>query len=494
MDYGIVTATFPSNNSPYTQVVSAQAKVGTFSLVNPAQNVYTAFLSSNQSGNPQTNDDVPLPPGASVVLDGTQDTFVYTAAQGQSAVLYKIPSGTQYNSGNINVGTVSGNINVASVAGSVNVNGGVNATGVGGFINPGQIGNLFNSGSTSIPASTTTSITGMVNVANYTSIVLSAIGLSNTSSAAGAAICAIFRLTWFDSLGDETAIDTVSMLLGASPGPNFQGPTWEIPIRGSSVVLSIQNVGTVGSITIPAGFVILDGSYRIVPNVRVTQGFIGAPLPALAGCSTFLMTSPAFLVASWIASLNYSYSAAVANMVIPLPQWAGVVTGFYQIITAALVRNMTIVDLTYAVQGGVVSGAGYTGGIILSIPGAIDANPVPISIVLPPTQCAVIIDNGAGPGSVVLSLIGLGNLYSEMDIHAMTHYEFLSLMLTIIGVMMIPLVRAALGALRKATQNETILTELIREVREDRIATNQRLTWLEQNLWETVKNGPRNRR
>lgn len=447
MDYSQVTATFPANNSPYTQVVSAQANAGTFTLVNPSSNTVTAFLSSNQSGNPAVNEDVPLPPGASVVLDGTQDTFVYTAAPGTSAQLYKLPSGTSYQSGTmtingnviatvtgnvdvvntpdvniantptVDVGTVSGSVDINSVAGSVNVNGAVNSTGVGGYILPGQAQNLYNSSAVTVTPGQILNVSGTLNVANYSTVVLSAIGIDNTSVAAGAAVCVIFRITWSDSIGDEVSTDTMSMLLNANPGPLFLGPTWEIPVRGTSCVLTVQNIGSVGNITVPAGFLILDGAYRTIPNIRVTQGFIGTPLPTLTGCSTLLQPNPVFQIASWIAGFIYSYSAAVANMVIPLPQWAGNVQGSYQITTAALVRNMTIVDLTYAVQGSVVSGSSYAFGIIASIPASIDANPVPFSMTLPPTQCAVILDNGAGPGAVTMSLIGVGNLCQPMNIY-----------------------------------------------------------------------------
>lgn len=445
MDYSQVTAAFPVNNSPYTQVVSAQANTGAFTLVNPVSNTVTAFLSSNQSGNPAVNEDVPLPPGASVVLDGTQDTFVYTANPGTFAQLYKLPSGTSYQSGTmtingnviatvtgnvdvvntpdvniansptVDVGTVSGSIDINTVAGSVNVNGGVNATGVGGFISPGQIGNLFQSANTTVTPGTTDVISSMLNVETYTTIILSMANLTNSSSAAGAAICAVFHITWYDSLGNELSVDTLSTILGA----NVQ-PTWEIPVRGSFLTLGIQNVGTVGNILLSAGFLVVDGSYRVIPNVRVTQGFIGAPLPTLAGCSTLLQPNPVYQVAAWIAGFNYTYSAAVANMVIPLPQWAGVASGFYDITGAALVRNMTIVDLTYAVQGGVVSGSAYAFGTILSIPAAIDASVVPFSVTLPPTQCAVIIDNGAGPGTVFMTLIGVGNLCQSTNIYPLS--------------------------------------------------------------------------
>jgi hypothetical protein len=416
-----------TSRSPATLIFGAQGgNAGPIQVINfdPNNTITFANASNVQAG--QLGGAIALGPFASMAFDGTVALYGITPA-GQTAEVAIVPGGGNYSPGSltisgpvtasisgpvtvssittpVDIGTVSGSIDIAAVAGSVNVNGAVNATGVGGFINPGQIGNLFNSPVEAIAAGTTVNISSSINVANYTSIVLATLNLTNSSVAAGAAVCAIFHITWFDSIGDETCVDTVSTLLGANVSP-----TWEIPVRGSTCTVSVQNVGTVGTISISAGNVIVDGSYRAIPNVRVTQGFIGAPLPTLTGCTTLLQANPVFQVATWIAAIQESWAAAVANMVFPLPQWAGEVTGFYQIITTALAKNATIVDLTYALQGQVLSGGNYAFGVIQNIPGSIDANPVPITFNLPPTQCAVIIDTPAAAGEFFLSLIGVGN-------------------------------------------------------------------------------------
>jgi hypothetical protein len=402
MDYGQVTAAYPQNNGTYTQIVSAQANTGAFTLVNPSTNTVTAFLSSNQSGNPAVNDDVPLGPGGFVVLDGTADTFCYTAVPGTKATLYKLPSGTQYSSGTIDIGTVSGDIDVASVSGNVNVLGAVNATGVGGYITPGQIGTIYNNaGSLTVPANTTSSI-AQFNVTTFASVVFSVAGISNSSVAAGAAVCAIFKLAWQDINGNNLAIDTLSCIAGGAA-------TWDVPIRGSLLNLEIQNCGTVGIITIAADDVFIDGSFRVIPNVRVSECQI-LSTPVLTGCTVQTQSQPVYQITPWVANISYSYTVAVTNVVFPLALWCGEAAGFYDITGAALSRNLTIVDLSYAVQGGVVSGSGYTAGIILSIPPAVDTAVVPFSLNLPPTQCAVIADVSAGPGAITMALVGIGNL------------------------------------------------------------------------------------
>ena len=83
----------------------------------------------------------------------------------------------------------------------------------------------------------------------------------------------------------------------------------------------------------------------------------------------------------------------------------------------------------------------------------------------------------------------------------MTKFEVLSLLISLVGVIMIPLLVMAFRGMIKWTKTELQLAqvaldlaELIRDkdrvhremldqMKEDRHATNERLTWLEQNLW-----------
>lgn len=83
----------------------------------------------------------------------------------------------------------------------------------------------------------------------------------------------------------------------------------------------------------------------------------------------------------------------------------------------------------------------------------------------------------------------------------MTEYEILSLALGLLSVILLPLVYAALRGLVKWTQVEDKLDgiadkmielvadkdrvhqEISRQMHEDRKATNERLQWLERNLW-----------
>jgi hypothetical protein len=396
----------------------------------------TIDIGTNSTITVNGDNAIPLPPGASVTLPGTVTR--YAVAPPGTAPLSVIPDGASFSSSTnitttgsvtvtggtvavsgvggtvavagtvaiagtptVDVATVSGNVNIGTVAGSVDV------VGQGGFINPGQIANAFRNGTTiNVTAGSSNVISGTISVANFASIIFTQNSIVNSSVAAGAAVCALWEFLWLDVNGSVIGTDAVSCLIGSTA-------TWEIPCRGASFQLSLNNVGTVGTLTINVGQVLVDGSYRVIPNIRVVGSALNL-VPTITGSTVVVqgapVNNPSFAnINQWIASIVFNYAAANASVVFPFPQWAGQVTGYYQVNTTALVKNAIIVDLSYALQNNVVAGAAYPYGIIYSIPGAIDANPVPFTLNLPPTQCALILDVAAAGGSFDLSLIGVGN-------------------------------------------------------------------------------------
>lgn len=430
-------------------------------LINQDANntIYLAYASNPAIGQPGV---MPIGPGASLAFDGSISVWGVTPV-GQTAEVAVIPGGSNYSPGSlsisgpvtatisgpvtvegtvsigntpsvsisgtpvvdigntpsvsisgtptVDVGTVSGSIDIASVAGSVNVAGAVNATGVGGFITPGQIVPLFTNATAITAGPGAETVVGTFDVSTIASLVFGQFSLTVSSVAAGAPVCAVWFLIWMDANGNGLCTDTVSAIIGSDV-------TWEIPVKGSQVQVLLINVGTVGTITVPvysggtsgiAGLN-LDGSFREIPNTRVVFAIPGnSGFIALTGCTVETQANPVFQVGPWIASIGFTWTAAAANVVFPLPQWVGEVTGFYQIITTALAREATIVDLTYAVQGGVVSGPGYRNGtsIIQQVPAAIASGN--LSMNLPPTQCAIIIDTPSTGGTFFCSLVGVAN-------------------------------------------------------------------------------------
>jgi hypothetical protein len=350
--------------SPGTLVFGAQgSSAGLIQVVNlDSANTVTLGNNSNvQVGGAQT---FALGPGASMSFDS-------------SVALYGItPTGIS-----VNVGVVPGGGNYSPGA--------------------GQDSNVYtNAAPVVAPGGMSTSL-GTFNVSTYTSIVASFGAVTTSSNANGTAVCAVYQLNWYDQNMVNIANDTVSMIIGTAV-------TYEIPVRGYYVRVLFVNVGVGSAMTAPASSLVIDGSYRNVSNIRaVTTQLINNPV--ITGCLVFIQPPPVYAVAAWVASILYSWPATAETVVIPLPLWVGEVTGWYAIITTALARNATIVDLTVAVNGSVVGGTAYQYGIVDNIPSSIDANPVSISVNLPPTQCAVVITTPAVSGEFEMSLIGVGN-------------------------------------------------------------------------------------
>jgi hypothetical protein len=406
-----ITTVNVTSKSPPTLIIGAQGgTVATIQIVNldTTNTVYVGNTSNLIIGQPGV---FPLGPLASMSFDGTKP--VYGITLGPTVVVGLIPGGSNYSPGSLAIAgsvnaTVSGNVNIANTP-TVNLSGGttidvagnVDVIGSGGTFPPGSLSNLFNSGNVTVPASTTTAITsGPVSVASYASIVLTAQDIANSSVAAGAAVCAIIHIIWQDSLSAPIAEDTVSIL--CTSGANQA--TWEIPCKGNTFTMQVQNIGTVGSLAITNSPTIsIDGSYRIVPAMRALQSSLSSAGLTLTGCTVSVQTVPIYSILGWIASIAATWTTA-AIVVVPLPQWVGPVSGTYQVTTSVLAHVGTIVDLTYAVQGGVVAGTAYANGIVNNYPAAVGQ--VPVNFNSLGSQLAFVFQGTTTAGSVSLALTG----------------------------------------------------------------------------------------
>jgi hypothetical protein len=348
----------------------------TFINLDSAATVYLGFSTSSiVVGGANT---IPLAPGASITLSTTQ--AVYAVASAPMGLMV-MPGGGSYSPGTIDIGTVTGSIDIAAVAGNVDV------IGSGGSFPPGTLGNIYNSGPglTNIAAGAITNLSGSISTASYASLVLYVTGITNSSQAAGAAVCSIFTLTWYDTLSNAIAKDTVSLLLGSAVSA-----TWEMPVRGVAVTLSCQNIGTVGTITIGnSPNVVLDGSYRVIPSIRaINTLMIAGGITTISGATIIVPTNPVFQVNGWIASLDLGARAA-GIYVIPLPLWVGQVIGSYIVLIAAA-ASLQFIDMTNMVQGASPAGTAYPDGIVLPLSSAVGTAVAAFNYLSPPTQLALI--------------------------------------------------------------------------------------------------------
>lgn len=69
----------------------------------------------------------------------------------------------------------------------------------------------------------------------------------------------------------------------------------------------------------------------------------------------------------------------------------------------------------------------------------------------------------------------------------MSVYEYISIVIAITGIVVVPLLILLYRIIVKWTRTESLLTQIASDIREDRAATNNRITWLEHTLWAMKK-------
>lgn len=381
----------PLNNStvPPGQYVSFDGTTDLYGIAAQGQTVSIGTLFGITTA--PTSPNVTITGNPTVLISGT----VPVSITGTPAVTISgTPNVNVANSPTVNIGTVSGSIDIASVAGNVDV------IGAGGTFPPGSIASVFTSLPTNVAAGVMDDL-ATVNLTSYSSVVLSNLGISNNSSAAGAAVCAIINLIWSDISNNVLATDVLSVLCGFPA-------IWEIPIKGAQLTIEVQNCGTVGTLDVGAGSILVDGSYRLIPNIRTSNNVkqVGAGA-GITGVTVATVSAPLGEINGWVAGMLESFPAVAATFVHFMTLWAGPVAGWFWITPTALASPWTIVDLTYMVQGQAIGTNTYTSGIVFCGTSSVAAGPAPFSLNLPPTQCAVAFKVPATAGNFQLELVGI---------------------------------------------------------------------------------------
>lgn len=339
------------------------------------------------------SNSIPLDPGDSVSFDGSVSIYAVTSPNIQ-VIVALVPGGVSFAPGNVDI------------TGPVTITGPVDIVGDGGFILSGKLALTSKNAANIVANAGTATLLGPFDVSNYSSLMFNANGATPSSTAAGAAICAIWQFIWSDGNGTQIGVDSFSALVGAACTVN-------VPVKGASVELSLINIGTVGSLTYFASSVVLWGDYRSVSDLQIIEyGINGAPA-TVTGWTVLTPSPPVTAVppvtvgiTPWIASLNDSTAPASTQFLLPLALWKGNVSGWYQQTGQALAHDATIVDLTYATQGNVNAGTAYMFGILGNLPNTVQTSPVDISYNSPPTQLAFLFETGVSVGSTFLTLTG----------------------------------------------------------------------------------------
>jgi hypothetical protein len=385
-----ITTTVVGKNS---QVLAPAPVVGVDASVVTVINLDTA--NTVNLGSAATYLPLELGPLASLTLTAP----VWAQAATDPLQVGIIPGGASYSPGALTItgpvtATISGPVD-ATVSGSVDISAGtVDVTGIGGYIAPGQVGALYSNASTFTIAAGSTTSTSTYNVTTYASLDFVFASLANSSAGAGSAMCAVVTLRWNDPTGNSIGTDVIGVCQG-------QYVTGSIPCRGSLVTIEVSNPGSTGTLSFPIGDININGSFRVIDKLRFNVG--GQNPPAFAGLSIQAQPAPVYTVNGWLANINQTGLTAGALYMWLLPMYSGQVIGTFSVNTDPLDNDAVIIDLAYAVVGGVVPGTGNN-AVLQNWSSAIGTEAA--SYYAPPSQLALVAKPSSNTTSVFLTLTG----------------------------------------------------------------------------------------
>jgi hypothetical protein len=278
-----------------------------------------------------------------------------------------------------------------------------NATGVGGFILPGEVTSLLNV-EVSIDAgfNEVETITGL---SAYSSLDISFNALENSSTATGAAFCLVVELQWLDPNGIFLSLDVVNIWCQGSTAP-FPS-AFSAPCKGVSCVIQMFNQGTVGTIGAGTGGLVVTGSFRNISGLTFASDLTSLA-PVTLGGVDFQGAGPdgGALSSGWLGTVSKSLAESSAVMAFLLNQYSGLAYGQFSI-TADLAKEATIVDLSQATVGNLVTGTGQA-GVVQAFSNTIPLSLTPFPVVMPASACALVVQASTTAASTVtLSLAGM---------------------------------------------------------------------------------------
>jgi hypothetical protein len=348
-------------------------------------------------GSSSTNLSFPLGPLASATLTAP----VFAAAATVPLQVGIAPGGSSYSPGSLTItgpvtAEITGPVEISDIEGGTVTftNDMINIIGTGGYVTPGQVGALYSNATAFTIAAGATNSTSTYNVTTFTSLDFVFASMANSSAAAGSAMCAVVTLRWNDPTGNSIGTDVIAVCQG-------QYVTGSLPCRGSLVTIEVQNPGSTGTLTFPIGDININGSFRVIDKLRFNVG--GQNPPAFAGLSIQAQPAPAYTINGWLANINQTGLTAGDLYMWLLPMYSGPVVGTFSINTADLDNDAVIIDLAYAVVGGVTAGTGNN-GVLQNWSSAIGTEAA--SYYAPPSQLALVAKPSSSTTSVFLTLTG----------------------------------------------------------------------------------------
>jgi len=409
MPFGPIQVQYPSGL--FTSIISKMAGQGNILVYNSDAN-NTVYLTEKPSGNSAALEEAsPLAPLSSIVVDGTKDIYGYTASPGLTAIVLRFPSASGFTPGSLNVtgnvnATVSGNVNIAGQSIPIDVSAAtVTINPSLGYIPPGITQNIFTDNTTHTVSAGAALAYGIIDVSKYSSVDLTISANSNSQSTAGAAICGIVMMRWFDDVSGTNLVyeEEVGFWLSNAAG-NQMPIRGSVPMHGHYMEILVFNPGSAATMNLTQ--VVVTGSYRTPVYSSWRQSTPLAAQITINGVTVTNMNYPAISgQAAYTGNLGTinNTTPGVGLRAYPIGFFSGPTWVFFSVTTATLVNVGTIVDMTFVTSGNLAAGTSQAGSI-MNLPNSTTVNFSEV-MMLPRGPCMLVV-NPAATSTIQFAAVG----------------------------------------------------------------------------------------
>lgn len=358
---------------------------------------------------------IALPPQSGVNVSG--DVPLFGISSGGVIQVKKLPGGTSFSNGTVAItgpvtATISGtvtanltgtnNVTIAGQTAALNVSAAtVNISPAAGYVLPGQTANVISNTSTNTIAANTQQTFGIVDCGIYQSLDFKINAFSNSQATAGASICAILRINFYDDAGGTNPVyaEDVSFYLTNTSGgasPLFG----RMPMAGRYIQLTIINLGTGASITV--NNITVTGSFRTPVYSSWRQLFPGTGNLTITGVILDQFRPTVANFSNDFGNIN-NITPGTGLRAYLLPLFSGPVWFTWVVNTAALLNQPTLVDLSEVTSGNLAAGTGQVGWIT-TLPN-VAGTAFQGMIQFPRSPCALVV-NPAATSVIQASAVG----------------------------------------------------------------------------------------
>lgn len=310
---------------------------------------------------------IPLGAGASAGFDGSVSVYGVTAGAAVSVAV--TPGGVSYSPGSVAItsgsltATINGPVQVQPSPGfPLDVSAAVvNIIPSAGFILPGQTVNLYsNTATTNITPGATVTFASLIDVSKAQSCDIKLNAFSPSQATVGAALTSSLQLKWFDDAAGNNLVyvEDVVFYLGNS-ALNAQALIGSAPIHGRYLTATVSNPSTIASgVNTTVNNLTITGSYRTPVYSSWRQAVPAVTCTSVTVANLTTQGVPIFT--GNLGSIN-NQTPGTGLRVYLLPLYAGPVSYYWNVNTAALVNSGTLIDMSFVTSGNLAAGTSQSG-------------------------------------------------------------------------------------------------------------------------------------